>query len=69
MNASKKIHAPYNALKIFAKDKGITYKDIAKTLGITETTVSLKINGNSDFFLGEKRLLEQTFGMNNDLFL
>lgn len=62
------IHSPYNRLKGFAVEKGIKYSDIAAVLGVTAATVSLKINGISDFYLNEQKLLEEKFAMTSDIF-
>lgn len=67
-NNKRLIHEPYNELKGFAVAKGITYADIARLLGITTTTVSQKINGYSDFYLSEQKLIKKTYGATNDIF-
>ena len=58
-----KIHPPYNLLKVYAKDNGIKYSDMAKVIGVTETTISMKINGDSDFYLNEFNALKKAFGI------
>lgn len=63
------IHEPYNKFKGFAREKGITYSDIAALLGITPTTVSMKINGYSDFYLSEQKLLGKAYGADSNIFL
>lgn len=47
------IHPPYNKLKGALRTLDLTYIDVAKTLHISETSVSHKINGQSDFYLQE----------------
>ncbi|MEG1558424.1 MAG: transcriptional regulator [Oscillospiraceae bacterium] len=64
-----RVHEPYNKLKGFALENGITYADIAKLLGITTSTVSMKINGFSDFYLNEQRLLKAKYGARDEFFL
>ena len=62
-------HKPYQKLKGFALEKKITYKDIGNLLGITSSTVSMKINGYSDFYLSEQKLLKKEFGVLDEFFL
>ncbi len=62
------IHEPYNKLKGFAVEKGIKYADFAKLLGVTITTISMKINGYSDFYLNEQKLLKKHYGISDDFF-
>lgn len=62
------IHKPYNKFKIWLKDRKITYSGIAELLGITPTSVMLKINGQSDFTLSEVRVIEIKYGINNEIF-
>ena len=49
----KLIHEPYNKLKGFMRENGIIYSHIAELLGVTPTTVSQKVNGQSDFTVSE----------------
>lgn len=65
----KNIHKPYNKLKGSLREKGLTYSDVATTLGISETAVGLKINGKSDFYLSEVESLcaRYAFGLENFL--
>ena len=67
-NVSTRIHTPYNRLKIWLKDNGITYSEIAQLLGRTETSIMFKINGKSDFTLSEIQLLKSTYKINTDIF-
>ncbi len=53
----KEMHKPYNKLKGFLREHMITYGEIAKTLGITESAVANKLNGRSDFYLREIEIL------------
>lgn len=70
MNYKKeRIHEPYNNFKGFIRANGLTYKDIASTLGITISTVSMKINGYSDFYLNEIALLKNKYGAPDNIFL
>ena len=61
-------HKPYNKFKVELKDKGIRYEDLAQLLGCTVSTVSKKINGAADFYLGEYRKLERDYGLGIHLF-
>lgn len=63
-----KKHAPYIAFKHAIAGKGLTYKDVAKVIGVTETTLMLKINGSSDFFLSETRKICEAFGLEPAVF-
>lgn len=65
---SRKIHEPYNKFKVWLKDKNITYADLAKLLGRTETSIMYKINGKSDFLLSEVQLIKATFNISDDIF-
>ena len=64
-----RVHKPYNRLKGFIRANGLTYKDIANTLGLTTSTVSMKINGYSDFYLNAIGLLKNEYGLSDDIFL
>lgn len=63
------IHQPYNKFKGFALENGLTYADIGQTLGITSSTVSMKVNGYSDFYVSELKLLKQKYNMTEEIFL
>ena len=65
----ERIHEPYNKFKGFAREKNITYADIATLLGVTPTTVSMKINGYSDFYLSEQKLIKSEYGAGDEIFL
>ena len=65
----ERIHKPYNKLKGFARENNITYADIGLLLGITPTTVSMKINGYSDFYLSEQKLIKDEYGAKDEIFL
>mgnify|MGYP001623678933 CR=1 FL=1 len=70
MNHKKeRVHKPYNNFKGFIRASGLTYKDIALTLGVTIGTVSMKVNGYSDFYLNEIALLKSKYGVSDDIFL
>lgn len=68
MNKNLK-HPPYNKFKGFLKENEIKYKDIASYLGITTSTLSQKINGKSDFLLGEIKLIKNKFNVTDEFFL
>lgn len=65
---SKRKHAPYIALKRAIAGKGLIYKDVAAVIGVTETTLMLKINGSSDFYLSEMRAICEAFGFSASVF-
>ena len=46
----------------------MTYADIATFLGLNEATVSLKINGQSDFSLSEVQALKSHYKLNSNIF-
>ena len=69
MESKKRVHKPYNRFKGFLREKGLTYSDIAKLLGVTSSTVSMKINGYSDFYLSEQRLIRSEYLINEDVFI
>lgn len=50
----------YLNLKCELLKKGITYKQIAKLLGLGEKTIYNKINGNSEFTFSEVKKIKQT---------
>lgn len=66
---SKRIHKPYSKLKGALKEREITYGDIAKVLSVSETSISNKINGQSDFSLCEVICLKEYLNAGNDIFL
>lgn len=61
-------HAPYTAVKNALAGKGITYKDVANALNLTEATVQQKLNGGSDFYISEQVKLCNTFNLDPLLF-
>lgn len=65
----KMMHEPYQKLKGFMRERSIVYADIAELLGVTPTTVSLKVNGQSDFSLSEAKLIKATYGASDDIFM
>lgn len=68
-NRKNLVHKPYNKFKGFIRENSLTYKDIASSLGLTTSTVSMKINGHSDFYLSEIALLKSKYGLSDDIFL
>lgn len=60
---SKQQHPPYTAVKNALAGKGLTYKDVANVLGLTEATVQQKLNGGSDFYITERGIPERTQGI------
>lgn len=68
MSKKKRIHNPYWKLKGLLCEKGVTYAQLGRLLGITATTVSQKINGYSDFYLSEIQKIKDLYGVSNDIF-
>lgn len=64
----KKIHAPYDKLKGWLRENRIVYKEIADLIGVSVPTVSAKINGDSDFFLSEVKLIKNRYKPTEDIF-
>ncbi len=64
----KIIHAPYSRFKGWLREKGLTYADLAVLLGLNETTVSLKVNGQSDFYLSEVQIIRKKYNLKSDIF-
>ena len=64
----KKIHEPYDKLKGWLREKRIVYKEIADLIGVSVPTVSAKINGDSDFFLSEVKLIKNRYKPEEDIF-
>ena len=65
----KLIHEPYNKLKGFMRENGIIYSHIAELLGVTQTTVSQKVNGQSDFTVSEAELIMRKYNADSKIFL
>lgn len=68
MGKKTKVHHPYNKFKGFLCERGLTYRDIGNLIGITPSTVSLKINGESDFYLSEQRIIMEAYNVGSDIF-
>lgn len=64
----KQIHEPYNKLKGFLREKELTYLDIGNTLNISITAVANKINGISDFYVEEVKILQDKYGVELSIF-
>lgn len=64
----KRTHAPYVTFKRTLAGMGLTYADVAKVIGTTASTVQLKINGQSDFYLSEQRAICEAFGIDSSIF-
>lgn len=65
----KAVHKPYNELKGALRAKELKYSDVAKLLNISETAVSFKINGKSDFYVSEVDALLKAYNLELDVFL
>lgn len=66
--SKKKRHAPYITFKRTLAGLGLTYTDVARVIGTTASTVQLKINGDSDFYLSEQRAICEAFGIQAAVF-
>lgn len=64
----KLIHQPYAKFKGWLRENGLTYADLALLLGINEATVSLKINGQSDFYLSEIKIIMKHYHLESNIF-
>ena len=63
-----KVHEPYMGFKGWLRSNSLKYEDIAKLLGLTKGTVSDKINGFSDFRLGEVAKIVSVYRVSYDIF-
>ena len=59
----KRVHYPYERLKLALAGAGVTYKKVADLIGTSETTVQMKINGYSDFYISEQRKICEQWGI------
>lgn len=57
MGDTKKLIKAYSALK------GLTQEDLAKKLNITRAAFNRKLNGKSEFYDREKKILAELFGV------
>lgn len=64
-----KIHQPYMKFKGWLRTIGKTYADVAEILGCTISTVSQKVNGNSDFYACEVVKILNEYGGDYNIFL
>jgi len=64
----KRCHPPYVTFKRTLAGMGLTYADVAKVIGTTTSTVQLKINGQSDFYISEQRAICEAFGIDSSIF-
>ena len=66
--ARKRMHEPYEAFKLALAGKGIKYEDVAALIGKSVAAVNFKINGWSDFFIGEQRLICESYDIDPSVF-
>jgi transcriptional regulator with XRE-family HTH domain len=59
----------YRKLKALLVERGIKQKEIAELLGITLSTFNNKLNGVSDFDMGEVRTMCKYLNIKSDIFL
>jgi len=64
----KLVHNPYAKFKGWLRSNNLTYKEIAELLGVSVTTVSAKINGQSDFLLSEIQAIRKHYRLDSDIF-
>ena len=57
-----------NKLKGIIKEKDMTQKDIAKNIGLSESTFNLKINGNTYFTQSEIYAISNLLEIPNELY-
>lgn len=62
------VHAPYSKFKGFLREQGLSYRDIADLIGVTVSTVSMKVNGYSDFYLSETEAIKSKYNVERDIF-
>ena len=67
MNKRKPSHPPYDKLKGFLTERGLTYRGVASLLGISITSVGQKINGSSDFLLSEAEAIKREYKLERDI--
>ena len=65
---STRKHLPYTAVKNAIAGKGLTFKDVADVINVTESTLSLKIGGGSDFYLSEIKAICKAFDFDSSIF-
>ena len=65
---NKTMHEPYDKLKGKLKENRLTYRDIAHLLDISEVAVANKINGVSDFYVGEAIKILRFLNLNSNIF-
>ena len=65
----KQVHQPYQKLKGVLRERGLTYADIAKILNVSETAISHKVNGRSDFYISQVRKIQNEYGFESEIFL
>lgn len=63
-----RVHEPYDKFKGWLRSNRMTYADLAELLGLSEATISLKINGQSDFLLCEIQKIMATYDLQSDIF-
>lgn len=62
-------HEPYKKLEGFKAENGMTNKDIATVLNISETAVINKNSGDSDYYVSEIKKLKKELGIPYQIFL
>lgn len=59
----------YSKLKGFLAENGIKQREVAKLLGVTDSTFSNKINkNNADFTMGEVAKMCKVFNLDSNVF-
>ena len=62
-------HAPYMKLKGKMRENNVVPNDLADLLNLSLTSVTQKINGQSDFFLSEATKIVNNYNWDYDIFL
>ena len=63
-----KKYSPYIKLKHELSRKKISYLEVAILLGKSVRTISMKINGYSDFYISEQQKICDAFGIRQEVF-
>lgn len=59
----------YPKFKGFIAENNVKQKEVADLIGVTESTISKKINGNADFDMREVRIICKHYKINADIFM
>lgn len=62
------IHKPYHKFKGWLRENNLNYADLGALIGVSKTTISAKINGQSDFYLSEIQTIRKTYNLDGSIF-